>query len=232
MPSTWDSGFWDSGQWDEPATTSRRMNAKVALNTKGLDPRQKLAKFQTSITKMTGNALVPTPNPTLAVAQDHHDEAKAVLDQIDVLEQQLATLRFQRDQKLEVAMNDYAAHGAYTESQAHGDPAGITSCGFDVAGTPGTTQPMPMVESVSLTTGDNEGTADAQWDSVPAARSYEVEVSPDPIVPGSWAHECTTTSSGCKLTGKTSGASVWIRVRALNRLGPGAWSDPARGRIR
>lgn len=233
MPSTWDSGFWDSGPWDEPATapTLKRMNAKVALNLKGLDPRQKLAKLQTSITQMTGNALVPAPNPTLAVAQTHHDEAEALCDEIDALEQQIAQKRYEREQKVEVAMTDYASLGSYTESRAHGDPVGITSCGFDVAGTPGAVQPMPMVTGVSLTTGDDEGTADVAWDAVKNSKSYEVQTSPDPITPGSWQHECTNTNSKCQLTGKQSGIKQWVRVRAINKLGPGPWSDPACGTI-
>jgi hypothetical protein len=229
MPSAWDNGSWDSGFWDEDGATRSRskMNAKVALNLRGLDARQKLDKFQNAITKLTGNAAFPTPNPTLLAAQTAVDAADECLDLIAAKESELDQLRLARDQKVDAAMGLYASLGAYVENRAAGDPALIASAGFDVASPAAPTQPMPRVEGVALSTGDDEGTADAQWNAVSGAKSYEVQTSPNPITSTSWSHEATVTSSVLRLTGKPTGTKLWLRVRAINKLGPGAWSDPA-----
>lgn len=202
------------------------MNAKVALNLTNLDPRGQLQKLQTAITKLTTNvAQFPSPNPTLLVAQGHHDEAEGLLNQIDQIEGQLTTLREQRDQKMVIARGTYGQLGSFVENKAAGDPAKISDGGFDVAQAPGTPQPMPQVQNHALTAGDGEGAADAAWDAVPKAKSYEYQTAANPA--GPWTHEATVTGSKHSMSDKASGQKLWGRVRAINKLGPGPWSDPA-----
>ena len=61
----------------------------------------------------------------------------------------------------------------------------------------------------------------------PQAAAYEVQTSPDPITPTSWTHAITVSEPNVRVAGLTSGQKRWIRIRAINRLGPGSWSDPA-----
>lgn len=202
------------------------MNAKVALNLDDLEPRDELQKHQHAITKLTTNvAQFPSPNPTLAIAQGHHDDAKDVLDQIDQLEGQLITLREQRDQKMEISRGDHRMLGSFVENRAAGDPAKIADGGFDVVQPPGTPQPMTKVQNNVLTAGDDEGDADAAWNRLKGAKSYEYQTASN--AGGPYTHEATVTRSKHSMTGKTSGQKLWGRVRAINKLGPGAWSDPA-----
>jgi hypothetical protein len=57
---------------------------------------------------------------------------------------------------------------------------------------------------------------------------YEIQQSVDPITASSWTHAEVVTGSKAMLTGLTSGAKMWFRVRSV---GPkkikGPWSDPA-----
>jgi hypothetical protein len=228
MTGTWGQSFWNSGvTWSGAATTTqKKMNAKVALNLRGLDDREVLDKLQLAIDKLTTNAAqFPNPNPTLLIAQGNYDAADALLNQIDGLEQQLTSLRTQRDQKMEIARAAYGQLGAFVENKAGGDPAKISDGGFDVAQPPGATPPMPQVANHALTAGDGDGEADAAWDAVPKAKSYEYQTAANPA--GPWTHEATVTGSKHSMSGKTSGQKLWGRVRAVNKLGPGAWSDPA-----
>src|SRR3974377_2286401 len=106
----WDtpSARWDVGNWDStlaPGPDSKRMNAKVALNLTNIDNRWKLAKFQTSITKCTGNAAIGTATPPIADCQSAHDAAETVLDTVDAKEAELKNLRVQRDQLMATVMN-------------------------------------------------------------------------------------------------------------------------------
>ncbi len=51
---------------------------------------------------------------------------------------------------------------------------------------------------------------------------------PDPVTGTSWAYKMTAAKSSATLSGLTTGARIWARVRAIgadNATGP--WSDPA-----
>ena len=203
------------------------MKAKVALNLSGLDAWGQLARLQTAITKLTGNAALPNPNPTLAVAQAQHDAAKTMLDTIDAKEAELTNLRLQRDQLVRVAMDTYDSLGSFVENKSAGDAAIITGAGFDVAGPRTPAPPVGQVLNLVVTAGDNEGTLDAGWDRDRSARSYEVQTSVDPVTPASWLPRLTAPKSSCTLAGLPSGTRTWVRVRAIGADAPGPWSDPA-----
>ena len=200
------------------------MKAKVALKLTNVSPREKLQRLKKVIAQMTGNAHAPSPNPPLADAQQHHDEAEEVLNKIDALEKELEMWRAQRTKHVAVAMGDYAALGAYMQNRAQGNPAILTSGGFELLRPRSPVQPMSMATDVVMWTGEDEGTAKAKWKRVKGVRSYEVQLSTDAK---QWTHEASITTSRYQLTGKPSGTRMWIRVRALNKLGPGPWSDPA-----
>ena len=69
--------------------------------------------------------------------------------------------------------------------------------------------------------------ASLTWDPTTGAKSYEIQVSPDPYTGTSWVNKAPSTKSKSSLTGLTSGTRVWVRVRATGTGGQGAWSDPA-----
>ena len=83
-----------------------------------------------------------------------------------------------------------------------------------------------QVVNLSVTVSDNAGELDLQWDPVNGAKTYEMQSSPDPMTPTSWSNLPGVTKSKGVVTGLTSGARVWLRVRAINAAGQGAWSDP------
>jgi hypothetical protein len=69
---------------------------------------------------------------------------------------------------------------------------------------------------------------EAQWDPVRGASSYELQTSVDPVTGSSWSFKDVSTKSTIHLNTFTSGAKMWVRVRAIgadNNKGP--WSDPA-----
>jgi hypothetical protein len=227
--TTWDTGNWDSGTWDSTLapTKSIRMNAKVALNIKALKPREKLAKFQTGITKCGATPVLPNPTPSLLVCQSSHDAAKTILDSIDTKETELTNLRIQRDQVLDVAMGNYSALGSCVESASLGDPAFIAGKGYDVASDPTPLPDVGRVTNLVLTHGDHDGLVDASWNRDRSARSYEVQTSTDPMSATSWVANQIATRSGCTINGQALGTKLWVRVRAIGTGDPGDWSDPA-----
>jgi hypothetical protein len=99
--------------------------------------------------------------------------------------------------------------------------AGIGAAGVAAAvGIPG------QVRNLALASG-NPGELDAQWDSDAAAKSYEIQTSPEPMTGTSWTAQPSATKSSAALPGLVSGSRQWVRVRGVGAAGTGAWSDPA-----
>ena len=117
--------------------------------------------------------------------------------------------------------------GAYVDNVTNGDPVKIESSGMSVraAAAPLT---VSQVLNLVVTAGDFDGSLDLGWDTDPAEISTEIQISADPVTTTSWIYKMTATKSSATLTGLTSGAKIWVRVRSLgagNTVGP--WSDPA-----
>ena len=87
--------------------------------------------------------------------------------------------------------------------------------------------PVGQVLNLVVTAGDNEGSLDVAWDRDRSARSYEVQTSPDPATASSWVARLTAPKSSTTLAGLSSGARIWVRVRAVGSDSTGPWSDPA-----
>lgn len=120
----------------------------------------------------------------------------------------------------------FALLGTNIESLASGDAGKILSAGLDVKATKTPAGIPAQVMSLSLTAGDHDGELKAQWDRVAGAKTYEVQVCPDPVSPTGWTKAAKSTKSSVVLTGLTSGQRVWVRVCATGSAGDGNWSDP------
>jgi hypothetical protein len=206
------------------------MKIGVALNLFGLKPEEKVDKLQTAITKCTANAAVPSPDPALADCQTAHDAAAAGIQAVTVEEDKLKTLRLQRDQLVDAAMQKYSALGSFVEGKAvkANDPSIVTGAGFDLAGavTP-TPNVVSRVMNLALTHGDFDGSVDASWNRDKKAKSYKVQMSNDPPTDSSWKDVDTTPKSSFTLKSLTSGQKIWVRVCAVGSKANGPWSDPA-----
>jgi hypothetical protein len=101
----------------------------------------------------------------------------------------------------------------------------VLAVGFGVKSDAAPAPKSGKVLNLSLTTGDDHGTIDAAWNRMPGAQSYEVQWCPDPFTDAGWRNFPGCTKSKTVLTGLTSGAKIWVRVRALGAAGPGAWSN-------
>jgi hypothetical protein len=212
----------------KPASSNKKiMNAKVALNTGNLSPRDKLVKFKKAITACGMAPALASPAPALTVCTTSHDAADAMLDQIETEEGVLQNLRTQRDQLMGVAMANHATLGSCVQTASAGDPAVITKNGFDVATAPTSAPPVGQIMNLVLTHGEMDGEVDAAWNRDKSSRSYEVQTSPDPMTPTSWAPNQIATKSTCAIPNQTIGSKLWARVRGHGKDSPGLWSDPA-----
>jgi hypothetical protein len=179
------------------------------------------------ITKMTGNANYPTPDPSAAdflILKNDYGTALAESIAAQALAKEKTALKDAKRLALETGLT---LRGKYVDLKSAGDKVKILSAGFDVAEDRAPTPLPEPVSNLSLTAGDSAGEIDAQWDSEPVARTYHVETSPDPMTATSWTRQKDVTKSKAVILGLASGARVWMRVRAVNAAGEGPWSDPA-----
>ena len=206
---------------------NKKPMAKVKLALNQLTPDEILALTNQIITAMTGNVNFPTSNPSLAsVTTLKNTAATKVAAQKAA---QLTALQTTNDR--DVALNALTAAlgllALNVENTSGGDAVKIQSAGMTVK-SPASPQAVPtQVVNLAVSNGDNDGELDAQWDPVRTAKSYQVQVSADPITATSWRDVTPSSVSKMVIDGLTSGARIWVRVRAINKKGQGPWSDPA-----
>ncbi len=105
----------------------------------------------------------------------------------------------------------------------------LAAIGIPLVKTPTrTTRPPDQVQNVLLDNGPNAGEVEGTCD--PAGnntRVYEAQWTLDPNAE-TWSETSIFPNSrSLQFTGLTRGKDVWVRVRARNVKGAGAWSNPA-----
>ncbi|MEY4917573.1 MAG: hypothetical protein RL616_1486 [Verrucomicrobiota bacterium] len=223
---TYDSGAVFDDSSPLPQLLSKSM-AKVKFTLKGVSDTDTLQTCNSLKTALTGNANFTTPSPSLATFGSKITSAQTKLT---------AALNAQATAKQATADKDLEMDGlkalamqlaGYVDLTAAGDESKILSAGLSVRAGKTPPQLPGQVMNLSLTAGDNDGSLDAHWDPQTKIKSYEIQVSADPFTTTSFVTKDTVTKSSATLTGLTSGDRVWVRVRAINAAGKGAWSDPA-----
>jgi hypothetical protein len=113
------------------------------------------------------------------------------------------------------------------ESVAGNDEKLIHEAGMDTKSAATAPSQMSIPAALEVTTGDKEGEVDPSWDKVAGARSYVIQISPDPPTATNWTHAGTSTKSNTTVSGLSSGTRYWFRVAAVGASGQSGWSDPA-----
>lgn len=224
----WDQGNWDSQDevWDVETTTEKKRMFEINLNLKNINAGALATRLNSTVTAMTGNAAFPTPAPALAELTAKASALSAKIIQRDAAKAVAKAHTSEIDdlvaegKDLLKDLGNYVGKTAETEAQ-------VQSVLMSVKGKP-TDRPAPeRIEGLDLTPSDTDGALDAQWDADDDATMYDVETNDDPDNAATWKHHCACTDSHQLITGLTSGARVWVRVRGRNAAGAGPWSDVA-----
>jgi hypothetical protein len=225
--STYDSGL----TYDDPVSPqlfNLMKKFKVKLDLRSKSDTDVLTFAQSHETAMTGNANFTTPLPAvtaftavratyataLGVFNTAQAAAKLATQNKDTARAALETVLTARGNYVELTANAAADPVAVIESANFSSRAGKTPAGVPAE-----------VTNLAVTAGDHDGELNAQWDPITGAKTYEVQTSPDPFTATSWSKTKSVTKSSAVLTGFTSGARIWVRVRAISAGGEGNWSS-------
>jgi hypothetical protein len=200
---------------------------KIKLNLRNLDVSEKLQFARQIVSGMSGNPNFPTPDPALTLVTAAADSLESAYNEANVAKQN-ATARASTQDDTESALDAVLMKLAnYVENASDGDETKILSAGMSVRAKPTPIGALAMPSNLAATAGDKEGEIDLSWDRVTGAKSYIIEMCPEPITPTGWKQVTVSTKSGFTVTGLTSGAKYWFRVLGIGAAGQGPWSDPA-----
>ena len=227
--ATYDSGItYDSAPL--PQTFKRMAKTKVKLNLRDQSDSDLLLFAQEHEAAMTGNASFTTALPAATAFTPVRAAFAAALGDFNSKQaaaKQATTVKDTARLALEDALTQRGNYVELTAASASDPAAVIQSAGFGVKSAGGTSQVPDMVSNLSITAGDNAGELDLQWDPANGAKTYDVQISPDPVTGTSWIPQKSVTKSKTVVLGLTSGSKMWVRVRGVGPGGTGAWSDTA-----
>ncbi len=224
-----DDSFYDEEFYYDAPLPKKGHMSRIAMNISGLTPPAFAAKLQVSLTAIAADDTTFTGATTLLTLGNTKHDALVDSDAlVESLAAQLGMAREARRQAYDDAA-EYYEHElvVYVKGIAKGNPETILAAGLDLAQPRGPSPAMTKVEGVVLSAGGDDGTGFVDWDSMFRARTYEVQLSSNPSEPGSWATHDIVTTPGLGLSGLPSGQKRWARVRAINNVNKGPWSDPA-----
>jgi hypothetical protein len=201
--------------------------SKVSLNVSKATAQEVAVKAAMIVSKMSGNALFPTPAPALTNITN-----TVTLLNAKLAEQSNAQQTWQqRTQEVQNLRQDLIAllttESAYVQALSGGDEAKILSAGFSVRKSPSIVGLLPAPKKVLAEAGGNDGEIIGTWERVEGSTGYIVELSNDISSPDNWAYQATVTKAKCKISGLETGTRIWIRVAPFNGAGQGDYSDPA-----
>lgn len=202
--------------------------AKPKLGLGSLTDSEVIALANTIVTAMTGNANFTTPNPTLASVTTAKTTAQTKVAAYNSAKAAADTALADRDAAIKALSALLTLEAAYVENVTGGDKVKIESAGM-LTRADGSPITVTQVLDLAVSEGDDAGSLDLVWKPVKGAKSYEIHInSSDPNVPANWSFKQSASKSSATIEGLTSGAKIWVRVRAVgakNDTGP--FSDPA-----
>jgi len=201
--------------------------AKTKLNLARLSPEQTLQLANDIKIAMSNNANFATPIPTLETLNAMIAGLQSKISEWNAAQSTAQMKTSERNGALDTLRAGLTQLASYVEAASAGDEVKIQSAGMSVRGAAVAAGIPDQVTNLAVTAGDGEGELDAVWDGVFGARSYEIQISPDPVTPTSWTNRPSVTKSRVTLNGLPSGTRIWVRVRAIAAAGHGTWSEPA-----
>ena len=175
------------------------------------------------VTKLTGNAAFPTPNPTLVTLTTAIDALETAYNDSRGRDHvKVELMRFRRAEMLGL----FVSEGGYVQTTSAGDAELILSTGFDVVNR-GPKPPVGKILNLRVAQGSVGGTLKLEWNKDDSALVYIIQICPDPFSEANFITKAAITQTKFTVSGLTVGTKYWFRVAGIGPLGSGDWSEPA-----
>ena len=198
---------------------------KVKIYFGKLSIPEKIQKARNLVARMDANSLFPSPQPALAEIST----GAAALEQAYEEALNRGRIEVAAMKQLEsILKNLIVSLAGYVQSISRGDEAVILSSGFDVQADKSRPGEIATPSNINGAIGRREGEVFLNWDRVPGAKAYHVQMSRDGL--NDWTPCGSATRSRMRLSGLDSAARYFFRVAAIGPLGQSGWSDPGVGR--
>lgn len=223
-----------SAHFDEspaPPAIRRKRMAKIKLELDGKNPQEVLNVSSNHIAAMAtpeGQALFPTPEPSVADYQTPHNALGGGLALVASLEGQLTAARNALPALVADLKTVMEERAAYVETTTGGDPAKIPVSGFAVALPPGQPiGPLPRPQNVRAVMTEYPGKVRVSCDPIKGTQTYVIECRLHDDPASTWQQAKLSTKSRNDVDGLQSGKNYAFRMSVLGAAGQSPWSDEA-----
>ena len=222
---TYDSGI----RYDDVTVPLTRKNMLAKLGLDRMNPGQKVTTVKAVKNAMTTNAATfNAPPVSMAATGTLITAAEDAITNVVTTDTAAKLALTQRDDAVAAMCAAAMQLVSYVEGKAAGNAATIELAGMGVRNPKAPIGALAQVLDLAVTASDHAGRLDWMCKPVKGAGSYEIWTSSDPLSDTSWSFRASSTKSSGTLGGFTSGAKMWVRVRAIGAdADPGPWSDPA-----
>jgi hypothetical protein len=171
------------------------------------------AKVQAIVQAMNLNiALFADPNPTMANLSQATTAFVVALSKAATRDKGLVAIKDEKRLELEQMLSTLAA---FVMNVAGNNESTLVLSGFDLVKQATAKPPIQAPENFALASGLNEGEIIATIKRVDGARSYQYEVTPDPLTPDSQWETTSSTLSKNAFANLEPGKKYWFRVAAV-----------------
>lgn len=223
-------------RFDDPRTLQEILNSttkpmiEVVLDIRKLSPADLATKATAIKTALTGNAKFT--GLAAGLTSLGTEVATLETDQAVVLNKKSAVTEAvsARDDAQGAVIARLNALAVEVGKQAQTE-ADVVSAGMRAKKQPTPAVIPGQVTGLAVTTSDTEDALDAHCNSQSDADYFEYQTTVDPAGATGWALKGTSKISQWTIEDLTSGTKVWVRARAVNSKGAGAWSTPVCRRV-
>jgi len=207
-----------------PSAAAATTVAKVKLATTWLSRDTDVHLVNDSsriLAMMTGNALYPSPAPTLAVITTQHAAFAAAVNALD--RSKASTVR--RDQARTTLVQGLKDLALYVQHASGGDPDKILAAGFPLQRKRGPVPGAPQApKELRVRKSPVSGRLLARCKTVPSAKSYQWRIA-TVAAPTVWTTFDAVTVARFTFDALVAGTQYLVQSRAITRAGTSNWSD-------
>ena len=199
--------------------------AGIRIGLRNMSDVQKVEFARGLIRQMSGNPNFPAVDATLASLTAATRELETAYQEARVA-RQVAKTKTQVRKAASAALDTTVKQVArFVEIAAAGDPAKLTTSGFEVRSAKEPVGELTRPENLTVSVGETPGEVRLRWKHVRGASTYLIQRATDPDEAGSWMQIAVSTRARAILAGLTRGTRYWFRVCAVGAAGLGPWSN-------